>query len=462
MQMLTWKNSWLTQAAAFYQRVAPTPLSDPYFVHCNAQLAPLLGLNAAQLNTDALLRCFNGEALFPGIQPIATVYAGHQFGIFTSQLGDGRAILLGEAQGSTGKTYEIQLKGAGLTPYSRTLNGRYMLSSAIREYLASAALNGLGIPCTQALCLLGSATEIGDSTAAILVRMSQSHLRFGHFEYFHHRDDFFALKELFNFVLEQHFPELLNDKVRQRPIKFLEIVIKRTAKLIALWQSVGFTHGVMNTDNMTLSGETLDLGPFGFMEAYTPAFRPNPSDDQNRYQFDQQADIGRWNCLALAQALSSLLATPTIPAGLLRLYRQTYQQQYLLRMRQKLGLDTEHDADMDLINGLLRVLTHTRADYTHFFRALASFETACNSQNLFPDITDVDLLQSWLNRYQDRLALQTTSDNARREAMNQVNPAYILRESILTKVILCAEKGDFTELDKVMTQLINPYQEQCA
>lgn len=459
MKNLIWTNSWLQQSEAFYQYVAPTPLADPYFVHCNEQVARLFRLSPKQLNSDSNLRCFNGDEIVAQLSPIATVYAGHQFGIFTSKLGDGRAILLGEVLGFQGDTYEVQLKGAGLTPFSRTLNGRYLLSDALREYLASEALSGIGIPCTRALCLLGSRTEIGSGTAAILVRIARSHLRFGHFEYFHHLDDFDAVRRLFNFVLEQHFPELLNEAPAQRPLKFLEIVIMRTARLIASWQSVGFTHGVMNTDNMTLSGETLDLGPFGFMEAYDPAFSPNPSDDQNRYQFDQQADIGRWNCLALAQAVSSLLATPTIPAGLLRLYRQTYQQLYLQIMREKLGLYTQHDGDREFIYSLLIVLTHTHADYTDFFRNLAQFETGCKSQDLFPDIADVDLLQSWLHRYQERLAVERRPNKVRRKAMNQLNPAYILRESILNKVIQSAEKGDFTELDRVMVLLKNPYQE---
>lgn len=453
---LQWTNHWLQRSPSFYRRVDPTPLAAPYFAHCNAQAARLLGLNAEQVSNDEALRCFNGDALPPGMQPIATVYAGHQFGIFTSQLGDGRAITLGETQGVNRQTYEIQLKGAGLTPYSRTLDGRYPLGAAIREYLAGEALTALGIPCTRALCLLGSGTEIRrerGETAAILVRMARSHIRFGHFEYFHHRDDIDDLRELFVFVIERHFPELLNEAAEKWPLRLLETVIERTARLVAGWQSVGFVHGVMNTDNMALSGETLDLGPFGFMEAYDPGFSPNPSDDQQRYQYDQQPDIGRWNCLALAQAFTSLLSSRTIPAGLLRLYRQTYQQHYLQAMRAKLGLQTQHPGDVDLVSNLLSALARCGTDYAGFFRDLACFEPGRGLTYSAP-------LQSWLDSYQDRLSLEKSPPGERRERMNRVNPCYVLRGHLLDQAVQSAGQGDFTELDRLVTLLQNPYEEQ--
>jgi uncharacterized protein YdiU (UPF0061 family) len=456
MNTLQWTNHWLQRSPSFYRRVDPTPLAAPYFAHCNAQAARLLGLNAEQISNDEALRCFNGDALPPGMQPIATVYAGHQFGIFTSQLGDGRAITLGETQGVNRQTYEIQLKGAGLTPYSRTLDGRYPLGAAIREYLAGEALTALGIPCTRALCLLGSGTEIRrerGETAAILVRMARSHIRFGHFEYFHHRDDIDDLRELFVFVIERHFPELLNEAAEKWPLRLLETVIERTARLVAGWQSVGFVHGVMNTDNMALSGETLDLGPFGFMEAYDPGFSPNPSDDQQRYQYDQQPDIGRWNCLALAQAFTALLSSPTIPAGLLRLYRQTYQQHYLQAMRAKLGLQTRHPGDIDLVNSLLSALARCGTDYADFFRDLARFEPGRG-------LTYSASLQSWLDSYQDRLSLEKSPPGERRERMNRVNPCYVLRGHLLDQAVQSAGQGDFTELDRLVTLLQNPYEEQ--
>ncbi|MEF3074176.1 YdiU family protein [Methylobacter sp. Wu1] len=459
---LQWANPWLHRPPSFCQRVEPTPVASPYFVHCNAQAARLLGLKAEQLSNDAALRCFSGDELLPGMHPVATVYAGHQFGIFTSRLGDGRAITLGETRGANCETYEIQLKGAGLTPYSRTLDGRSPLGATIREYLAGEALAALGIPSTRALCLLGSRTEIRrerSETAAILVRMASSHIRFGHFEYFHHRDDVDDLRELFLFVIEHYFPELLDEAAEKRPLRFLETVIERTARLIAGWQSVGFVHGVMNTDNMALSGETLDLGPFGFMEAYDPGFSPNPADDQNRYQYDQQSDIGRWNCLALAQAFVSLLPSPTIPAGLLRLYRQTYQQHYLQAMRAKLGLQTQHPGDADLVSGLLSALARSGADYACFFRSLAGFEPGRGSLD-FP--TFAAPLQNWLDSYQDRLRLEKASADQRLARMNRVNPCYILRRHFLDQAVQKAEKGDFTELDRLLTLLQNPYEEQAG
>ncbi|MGR9117461.1 MAG: protein adenylyltransferase SelO family protein, partial [Gammaproteobacteria bacterium] len=401
MKTLSWQNRWLNASKAFYQRVEPTPLAAPYFIHCNERAAELMGLTPGQWQGQSTLSCLNGEYLAEGMEPVATVYAGHQFGIYTTKLGDGRAIVLGEVQGQDGTGYEIQLKGAGLTPYSRTLDGRLPLASAIREYLCGEALAALGIPSSRGLCLLGSGTVIQrerQETAAILVRMSRSYIRFGHFEYFHHSDDFDALREFFVFIIEQHFPELLNEPAENRPLRFLERVIQRTARLVAEWQSQGFTHGVMNTDNMTVSGEALDLDQFGFMEAYDPTFTPNPGDDQNRYQFDQQPDIGRWNCLALAQAFSSLLPRPTVPAGLLRLYRQSYQQHYLHRMRAKLGLITQHEGDRELVNGLLSILTRTGTDYPSFFRQLCDYEPVKwgNKQDYRP------LLRTWLEVYRER------------------------------------------------------------
>ena len=457
MQSLHLTNSWFDIPESFYSCVDPTPLQSPFFVHYNHQLGQDLGLD---IEDRCMLECFNGENLLPNMHPIASVYAGHQFGIFTSQLGDGRAILLGEIHTENGHKYDLQLKGAGLTPYSRTMDGRYSLRGAIREYLASKALAGLGISSTQALCLLGSESTMGKDktdTAAILVRVASSHIRFGHFEYFYHRDDFVGLQTMFDYVVDQHFPQLLNEPAEHRPLLLLQTVIIRTAKLIADWQSVGFTHGVMNTDNMTLSGETLDLGPFGFMETFDSAFSPNSSDDQQRYQFDQQADIGRWNCLALAQAFTPLLKTSVIPASLLRLYRQTYQQHYLANMRAKLGLQVEHAEDNDFITRLLLLLHQNQIDYTRFFRGLAQHQLENNNLCLFKEVTTKPSLVKWLDDYQQRLAIETASSIQRQKQMNSVNPSYILREHVIEQVIHSVEQGDFSKLDKVMSLLDKPF-----
>lgn len=463
MKSLPWTQPWLELTEAFYQEVEPTPLTSPYLAHGNRLAARLLGLTGEQLNSEATLRCFSGEKLLPAMYPIASVYAGHQFGIFTSQLGDGRAILLGRTKGADGKSYEIQLKGAGLTPYSRTLDGRYPLASAIREYLCGEALAALGVASTRGLCIIGSLTEIRSGryeTAAVLVRMAKSYLRFGHFEYFHHSDRFDELAELFAFAIEQYFPEWLNEPADKRPLLFLETVIKRTAYLIAEWQSTGFVHGVMNTDNMTISGETLDLGPFGFIEAYNPDFSPNPADDQNRYQLDQQPDIGRWNCLALAQALTSLLPSPVIPAGLLRLYRQSYQQRYLECMRAKLGLYTEHSGDIDLINSLLSMMAGSGTDYPVFFRNLADFEPNCKRPAFLKTYPLSDPLKQWLECYRQRVQLDKLPQKERRERMNRVNPCYVLRAHLLNQAVDRAERGDFSELDRLLNLVQNPYEER--
>ncbi len=463
MKTLSWNNPWLQLPDCFHQSVQPVPLDNPYFAHCNPYAAQLLGLPVEQLTTETALRCFNGNGLLPGTSPIASVYAGHQFGIFTSPLGDGRAILLGEVQRENGIRYEIQLKGAGITPYSRTLDGRCPLGSAIREYLGSEALAGLGIPSTRSLCLLAGGTEIRRehiSTAAILVRMARSHIRFGHFEYFHHRGDFDNVKILAGFVIEQLFPELLNEPAAQRPMRLLETIVERSARLLAGWQSAGFTHGVINTDNMTVYGDTLDFGPFGFMEAYDPEFLPNPGDDLNRYQFDQQPEIGRWNCLALAEAMSSLLPGRTIPAKLLRLYRQNYSRHFLLRMRQKLGLAAEHPDDAGLVDGLLETLRNGGIDYSVFFRRLAEFDEPGKNRELFALTKEPAVLTGWLNSYRDRLILEKTSGQERRNLMNQVNPCYVLRGHLLNKAINCAEQGDLREFHRLFTLVQKPFEEQ--
>ncbi|RIZ68225.1 MAG: YdiU family protein [Methylococcales bacterium] len=461
---LSWTNPWLQLPDAFYQRIQLTPLDTPYFIHCNTHTAELLGLSAEQLQNEATLHFFNGQQLPPEVQPTASVYAGHQFGIFTAQLGDGRVLSLGEVVGHNDRRYEIQLKGAGLTLYSRTLDGRCPLGSAIREYLGSEALAGLNIPTSRALCLLGSETKVQReylTTGALLVRMARSHIRFGHFEYFHHKGDFENVKNLTTFVIEQHFPDVLNEPIELRPLRLLEAIVERTACLIAAWQSEGFTHGVINTDNMSVLGDTLDFGPFGFMETYHPEFLANASDDLGRYQFDQQPEIGRWNCLALAEAMSSLLPSRTIPAKLLRLYRQHYHQHYLQRLRLKLGLSTPHPDDAKLIEVLLTTLQQGNIDYALFFRNLADFiNVQEKNPALYTLTTDSANLMQWLSLYQDRLRLETISSQERQKQMNQVNPCYVLRSHLLKQSITDAEHGDLTEFYRLLTLLQNPFEEQ--
>lgn len=460
MHTLSWDQPWLALPDTFYQRLQPSPLDSPYLVHGNENAARLLGIVPDQFAEEAVLHCLNGDRLLPAMRPLATVYAGHQFGIYTSQLGDGRAILLGRVENARGERYDIQLKGAGLTRYSRTLDGRYPLGEAIREYLCGEALTGLGIASTRGLCLLGSRTEIQRDqrqTATLLVRIAKSTIRFGHFEYFHHGDRFDQLRELFDFVIEQHFPEFLNESAASRPRLFLETVIGRSARLIADWQSAGFVHGVMNTDNMSISGETLDLGPYGFVERYDPDFSPNPTDEQKRYQLDQQVDIGRWNCLALAQALTSLLPSPVIPAGLLRLYRQAYQQRYLQRMRAKLGLVTEHPADADLIVRLLSTMSTEKTDYSLFFRRLADFDDEPDSFDFIKRSGLSRAWRDWLNDYRQRLILEKTPSDQRRERMHRCNPCYVLRPHLLQRAITAAERGDYSELNTLVELMQNPY-----
>lgn len=461
LYQINWQQPLTDLPASFYQQIAVQPLQQAFVIHANGDAARLLGVSASGFIGQTLLDIANGK-LLPGMQTVATVYGGHQFGIYTSQLGDGRALSLGEAHCRNGQRFDIQLKGAGLTAYSRTLDGRLPLASAIYEYLGGEALAGLGIASTRSLALVGSKTTLQrdeNQSAAIMMRMARSHLRFGHIEYFHHRDQFDEVKKMVGYVVEQHYPELLTFNEAERPSRVLTLIVRQTAELVAHWQSEGFTHGVMNTDNMTLTGETLDLGSYGFMERFTQDYSPNPNDDQHRYQFDQQPEIGRWNCLALAEAFSSLLPNKTIPARLLRIYRQHYQQAYLQRMRSKLGLYLQHPDDAGLIKNGLATLQLCGIDYPLFFRRLATFQAGARNNYLFELSQQPEPLRQWLQQYQQRLAQEMVAADIRRKRMLQINPAYVLRKHLVDNVCQRAVQGDYEELVRVMALLKSPYEE---
>ncbi len=317
LETLQFDNTFARLPEVFYAKVTPTPLKSPFLVAFNPDAAALLDLDPEEARRPEFAGCLAGHYLPPGSEPLAMVYAGHQFGAYVSRLGDGRAILLGEVRNSRGEKWDLHLKGAGLTPFSRDDDGRAVLRSCIREYLCGEAMHGLGIPTTRALCVVGSEEEVlreQVETGATLLRLAPSHVRFGHFEFFYWRRQFDHLKTLADYVLAQHFPELVG-----RPdsyARFYHEAAVRTARLIAEWQAVGFAHGVMNSDNMSVLGMTLDYGPFGFLDAYDPAFICNHSDHQGRYAFHNQPDIGYFNLRCLAQALTPLAPDEAIKAGL--------------------------------------------------------------------------------------------------------------------------------------------------
>ena len=435
------------------------------FAHVNTRLLAQLGLDEQAFVCDDNLALFTGMQSLTSPQPIATVYAGHQFGIYTSQLGDGRVHILGELPADDRSSWEVQLKGAGATPFARGNNGRLSLSEAITEYLGCEAMAGLGIASTRGLALIQHSrdSETAQTDEAILVRIAPSHLRFGHFEYLHNQHDLPLLTALADHVIELHFPELLAVNESIRYLQFLYAVTQRTARLLAHWQSVGFVHSVMNTDNMSILGLTLDYGVYGFMPAYDPAYSPNANDEQGRYAFDQQVEVGRWNCLALAEALIDLLPDKRIPAALLRHYRQVYADTWLALMRNKLGLCAVHPDDGRLVSNLLRLLYQHDIDYTRFFRRFAY--VACHGEEVMAEERPGwrTAFGPWFDDYQQRLTLETTPPQQREAMMLEHNPKYILRQKLLECVIRCAvQDQDFSALRELLLVVQTPFAEHAG
>ncbi|HJU05782.1 MAG TPA: YdiU family protein [Nitrospiraceae bacterium] len=448
----------------FYARLPPTPFEESaYLVSASPDAAALLDLHPDELKRPEFVHYFSGARLLPGSDPIAMLYSGHQFGVYVSRLGDGRAILLGEVRNKAGEKWDLHLKGAGLTPFSRDGDGRAVLRSTIREYLCSEAMHHLGIPTTRALCIIGSDEKVWRETietGAMLLRMAPSHVRFGSFEVFYYRRQYDHLRTLADYVIAQHYPHLAGTE--DRYVQFFAEVVTRTAELIARWQAVGFAHGVMNTDNMSILGLTLDYGPFGFMEDYDPGFICNHSDHHGRYAFDQQPYIGLWNLSCLAQALLPLAPQEPLKAAL-QTYESTLNARYTDLMCEKLGLTARQPEDGELVTEVLRVLQANRVDYTNFFRALGNFLTVENADNepLRDLFTDRSAFDAWTGRYRDRLRAEGSRDPERKTRMDRINPKYILRNYLAHEAITRAvEKKDYSEIDRLLDLLRHPYAEQ--
>jgi len=445
----------------FYSRVSPTPRGEPYKVSVNPAVARLLGLDPATLSDEAVAGAFSGQRLPAWAEPMATVYAGHQFGVYVPRLGDGRALLLGEVAGPEG-VFEVQLKGAGPTPYSRMGDGYAVLRSTIREYLASEAMAGLGIPTTRALCIVGSDAPVYRETVetgATLTRVAPTHVRFGTFEYFAHtRQDAF-LKQLADHVVAHHYPGFLGLHGAEPYAALFGAVVERTARLIARWQAVGFCHGVMNSDNMSITGLTIDYGPFGFLDAFDPGHICNHSDHGGRYAYFRQPHIGLWNLGCLAQSL-----LPLVESGPLRErlegYGEIYNAAYLDAMREKFGLCQARDDDLALIEGFLEILTRWRMDFTNSFRRLATLgleDGVCELRDHCPDPAALD---AWIARYRARLRDEGSVDDRERAArMNRVNPRYVLRNYLAQQAIERAGQKDFSEVDRLLGVLQRPFDE---
>ncbi|HZC82513.1 MAG TPA: YdiU family protein, partial [Nitrospiraceae bacterium] len=368
----------------------------------------------------------------------------------------------GEVRNTRGEKWDLHLKGAGLTPFSREGDGRAVLRSTIREYLCSEAMHGLGIPTTRALCLVGSDHKVYREqveTGAMLVRMAPSHVRFGTFEVFYYRKQHDLLKILADYVITNHFPHLADRQ--DKYTRFFSEVVERTARLIAQWQAVGWAHGVMNTDNMSIHGLTLDYGPFGFMDDYDPGFICNHSDHNGRYAFNQQPYIGLWNLSCLAQTLLPLAEKEDLKAILDR-YTPLCERRYMELMQAKFGLIEEQEEDAGLIQDLLSLMQQSHVDYTNFFRALGSFSSEDGSRNeLLRDFfLDREAFSGWAKRYADRLRREKSRDEERCSRMNRVNPKYVLRNYLAQQAIEKAQKKDFSEIDRLLTLLQHPFNDQ--
>jgi uncharacterized protein YdiU (UPF0061 family) len=460
LETLSFDNTYSRLPEAFYAKLNPTPFdSPPYVVHANPAAADLIDLDPDQLSRPEFAGLFGCSMLAPGMDPLAMLYSGHQFGVYVPQLGDGRAILLGEVKNERGERWDLHLKGAGITPFSRDGDGRAVLRSTIREYLCCEAMHGLGIPTTRALCIVGSDEKIYREqieTGATLVRMAPSHVRFGTFEIFYYRKQHEYLKVLADYVIEEHFAHLR--EATDKYARFFSEVVERTAKLIAQWQAFGWAHGVMNTDNMSILGLILDYGPFGFMDDYDAGFICNHSDHNGRYAFNQQPYIGLWNLSCLAQALLPLTEKEALRAAL-DSYTPLFERSYQALMRAKLGLLEARTEDDELVRDLSGLLQGSRADYTIVLRELGTFsskESATNDR-LREHFLNRERFDEWAQRYRERLRGENSRDDERRLRMDRVNPKYVLRNYLAHTAIEKAQQKDYTEIDRLLSLLHEPF-----
>lgn len=455
---LAWRNRFAGLGSRFSTHLPPTPLPAPYWVGHSLAVARELGLDPAWLASDAGAQAFTGNTAIQGTQPLASVYSGHQFGQWAGQLGDGRAILLGEVLAPGGQGLEVQFKGAGRTPYSRMGDGRAVLRSSIREFLCSEAMHGLGIPTSRALCITGSDAPIRRETvetAAVVTRVAPSFIRFGHFEHFAARNQTEPLRQLADFVIDAYYPAC-----RDAPnpyAAFLQAVTERTATLVAQWQAVGFCHGVMNTDNMSILGLTLDYGPFQFLDGYNPGHICNHSDDRGRYAFDQQPNIAYWNLFCLGQALLPLIGAQEPALAALESFKTAFPAALAGRMRAKLGLLGPQPGDQALADGILALLAQEHVDYTIFWRRLSHWvaQTPGTSPDAVRDLwVDRDAITAWLLQYSELLSPMNKGLSA--NLMLETNPQFVLRNHLGEEAIRRANQKDFAGVHTLLALLEHP------
>ena len=472
----TYFEGFKEQEDSHFSPVMPSRLLDPVVVSSNKLLAEELGIDPDNLDSPEMLEVMSGNFMTANIKPIALVYSGHQFGVWAGQLGDGRAMTLGElpvanrgpvagennselldSEFLDSELWDIQLKGAGPTPYSRFADGRAVLRSSIREYLCSEAMHGLGIATTRALSLVDSKTAVYREeveSGATVCRVARSHIRFGSFEHFHYRNQPESVRALADYVVQRHFPQWVKDE--DRYLKLFKNTVFKTAKMIAQWQSVGFNHGVMNTDNMSILGDTLDFGPFGFLDNYDPEFICNHSDTNGRYSFKNQPSVGLWNLNALATSLTSLLSSDEL-IDVLKQYEPEFLNQFRAIMASKLGLEKYQTDDELLSNELLDLMQINNVDFTILFRSLCDFSES--NQAVRDQFIDREGFDQWAVKYLARLGQQDLSDAQRRDNMRAVNPKYVLRNYMAQAAIEKAQTGDYSEVNLLLKVLQSPCEE---
>ncbi len=474
---------------ACYSRVQPTKVAQPQLVAYAWEVAEELGLSRAFCESDDLPHIFSGNRVLDSMDPYAMCYGGHQFGNWAGQLGDGRAINLGEIIGPTGKRWVVQLKGAGLTPYSRSADGLAVLRSSIREFLCSEAMHHLGVPTTRALSLVSTGEHVirdmfydgnpKPEPGAVVCRVAPSFVRFGNFQLFAARGEIDVLQQLVDYTIRTDFPHL-GEPSRATYLAWFEEVCRTTARMIVHWLRVGFVHGVMNTDNMSILGLTIDYGPYGWLENYDPNWTPNTTDAaSHRYAFGKQPQIAHWNLVQLANALYPLIEQTEPLVEALNSYGQEFESCWQAMMTHKLGLQAfKPDLDDTLFGGLLEILQLAETDMTIFYRRLASLDLDAKPADQIDDATLIEPLldayyvpeqltpettariAAWLRRYHDRVREDGTDNEARRKRMNAVNPKYVLRNYLAQLAIDKAEQGDPSMVHDLLELLRHPYDEQ--
>ncbi|WP_418263201.1 protein adenylyltransferase SelO [Flavobacterium faecale] len=465
---------------ACYSLVTPQKTANPKILHVSPEMAENLGISIAETQSELFQNIFTGNEVLPNTQPYAMCYGGHQFGHWAGQLGDGRAINLAEVVHNH-QRWAIQLKGAGKTPYSRTADGLAVLRSSIREYLCSEAMFHLGVPTTRALSLALSGDQVlrdilyngnpAYEKGAIVSRIAPSFLRFGNYQIFASRQDYENLKILVDYTIKHFYAELGNPS-KGTYLKFFQEVSNRSLDMVLHWQRVGFVHGVMNTDNMSILGLTIDYGPYGWLEGYDYGWTPNTTDAQNkRYRYGKQPEMVLWNLYQLANAIYPLIEETAGLEAILEDYKTKYESKYLAMMRSKIGLFTQRENDAALIQELEENLHRTETDMTIFFRNLSRFEKD-NPDHGFLDIQDafydsldqkseiIQIWNNWFHQYSKRLSFEKETDSERAIQINLINPKYVLRNYMAQLAIEAADKEDYSVIDELFQLLKNPYAEQ--